>query len=49
MIPSILLILMLAATAPLSHANTPYITRVYDYTPAPGQFINTLPAATTQV
>ena len=27
---SILLILMLAATAPLLNANTPYITRLYD-------------------
>ncbi|MGN1239303.1 MAG: hypothetical protein ACI4TV_00340 [Paludibacteraceae bacterium] len=38
----ILLILITAATL-LLHANTPYITRVYEYTPAPGQFINTLP------
>ena len=41
----ILLILLSAATS-LLHANTPYITRVYEYTPAPGQFINTLPAVT---
>ena len=38
----ILLILLSAATS-LLHANTPYITHVYEYTPAPGQFINILP------
>ena len=27
-------------------ANSPYIDRVYEYVPAPGQFINTLPAVT---
>ena len=26
----------------------PYISRVFEYTPAPGQFINTLPAATAE-
>lgn len=41
----ILLILLSAATS-LLYANTPYITHVYEYTPAPGQFINTLPAVT---
>lgn len=38
----ILLILLTAATS-LLHANTPYISRVFEYTPAPGQFINVLP------
>ena len=26
----------------------PYISRVFEYMPAPGQFINTLPAATEE-
>ncbi|MCQ2347338.1 MAG: PKD domain-containing protein, partial [Paludibacteraceae bacterium] len=29
-------------------ANSPYIHRVYEYCPAPGQFINTMPAATAE-
>ena len=24
-------------------ANSPYISRVYEYRPAPGQFVNTMP------
>ncbi|MDR2473394.1 MAG: hypothetical protein LBD53_07550, partial [Tannerella sp.] len=26
-----------------AHAQSPYINKVYDYVPAPGQFINVLP------
>ena len=37
------LLTLIATTAPLLYANSPYIARVYDYTPAPGQFINVLP------
>ena len=37
------LIAVLAITA--SAANSPYIARVYDYLPAPGQFINTVTSA----
>ena len=37
------LLTLIAAATPLLHANTPYISRVYEYTPAPGQFINLLP------
>lgn len=37
-----LLIILFFSVFPLS-ANTPYITHVYEYRPAPGQFINVLP------
>ena len=30
----------------LAVAQSPYIARVYDYCPAPGQFVNLLPAST---
>ena len=41
-----LLLLVIAAVAALSvnAENSPYIARVYDYLPAPGQFVNTMPA-----
>ncbi len=38
--------LIVAATATMSLlacANNPYISKVYEYVPAPGQFINTMP------
>ena len=25
------------------NANKPYVTRIYDYVPAPGQFVNVIP------
>ena len=40
-----LLIVILMAAALLAHAdNSPYIAHVYDYLPAPGQFVNQSPA-----
>lgn len=40
------LILTLALTATLgAAADSPYINKVYEYRPAPGQFVNTLPTA----
>ena len=36
-------LLSVMALAFLSKANSPYITKVYDFLPAPGQFINTMP------
>ena len=36
-------ILCLCAVLPLVAQNSPYLTRVYEYMPAPGQFVNTLP------
>ena len=42
----LLSITFIAATAITAAAkNQPYITRVLEYCPAPGQFINTLPVA----
>ena len=37
--------LMLLVTAVAMWANHPWLTRVYEYRPAPGQFINTMPIA----
>ncbi len=37
--------LMVAATSIAALANHPWLSRVYEYRPAPGQFINTLPIA----
>ncbi len=39
----ILLVLMAIMTTLTLWANHPWLTRVYEYRPAPGQFINTLP------
>lgn len=39
-----LLITALAAGAAAASAQSPYIAKVWEYTPAPGQFTNTLPA-----
>ncbi|MBR6431776.1 MAG: hypothetical protein IKS64_02895, partial [Muribaculaceae bacterium] len=39
----LLLILMIAGLTAVA-GNSPYIARVYDYLPAPGQFVNTMPA-----
>ncbi len=41
-IATIVLLLMTALTM---WANHPWLTRVYQYRPAPGQFVNTLPVA----
>lgn len=38
-------LVMLLTTALTVWANHPWLTRVYEYRPAPGQFINTLPVA----
>lgn len=37
------LILCIVTIAVASNANSPYITKVYDFVPAPGQFVNELP------
>ena len=37
---SLAVVSMLAANA----SNSPYIARVYDFLPAPGQFVNSMPA-----
>ena len=37
--------LMIVALALTMWANHPWLTRVYEYRPAPGQFINTMPIA----
>lgn len=34
--------IMMAVTLPV-HAGSPYLSKVYDYCPAPGQFVNVLP------
>ena len=40
------IVLFLSIIAALSvWANHPWLSRVYDYRPAPGQFVNTLPVA----
>ena len=36
---------MIVALALTMWANHPWLTRVYEYRPAPGQFINTMPIA----
>lgn len=41
---TLLLALMTAATLTASADNSPYIAHVYDYLPAPGQFVNVFPA-----
>ena len=45
MIRNILLVTIAFLTALTTWGNHPWLTRVYKYRPAPGQFINTLPAA----
>lgn len=37
------LLLVLLLTSGLVHAQSPYINKVYDFRPAPGQFVNELP------
>ena len=44
-IRSIATIVLLMTTALTMWANHPWLTRVYQYRPAPGQFVNTLPVA----
>lgn len=34
----------LVAALPMAAQNSPYISRVWEYVPAPGQFVNTIPA-----
>ena len=46
MINRLLLIAFIASAMCAGAQNKPYITHVYDYVPAPGQFVNTLPAVT---
>ena len=42
---NITVILLVLVTAVAMWANHPWLTRVYEYRPAPGQFINTMPIA----
>lgn len=42
----IYLSIIILSLCSVAWANTPYISRVYEYAPAPGQFINKLPLAT---
>ena len=41
---SLLLALAMMAALAAGAGNSPYIARVYDYLPAPGQFVNVFPA-----
>ena len=42
----IVALVLLWAASVTAHAQSPYIHRVYDYMPAPGQFVNDMPAYT---
>ena len=42
---SLLIALMMVATLSVNADNSPYIAHVYDYLPAPGQFMNTVTSA----
>ena len=41
---SLLLALAISASMAAGADNSPYIARVYDFLPAPGQFVNVFPA-----
>ena len=41
---TVLLLLLCMASGALMADNSPYISRVYEFLPAPGQFVNTMPA-----
>ena len=41
--PNLVAALLVLAASQLMHAQSPYVHRVYDYRPAPGQFVNKLP------